>query len=226
VATFVDFEFRIIPNEISLPGMVVGVLACVVCPRLQPDVRAAYGRSGVEAARIENRQSARCFLAQHQERGPRWWHSLSCRDCRIRLAQNRNPAWPFRPTRGLTGNRRLDAGIASVLGLLIGAGIVMATAVLGRMAFKKEAMGFGDVKLMGLVGAFIGWQLVVVAFFIAPFFALLMGIPVYVCRKQHVIPFGPFLSAAAVLCMLCPGPFLSIIDGYLALIFQATPMVQ
>ena len=59
----------------------------------------------------------------------------------------------------------LRAGLASVLGLLVGSGIVLWIALLAEAVLKKEAMGFGDVKFLGAIGAFIGWKGAVFAMF-------------------------------------------------------------
>src|ERR1043166_9385029 len=63
--------------------------------------------------------------------------------------------------------------LGSVLGLLVGGGVVWAIRVGGSMAFNKQAMGIGDVHLMAGVGAVIGGPLVLVAFFTAPFIGIL-----------------------------------------------------
>ena len=52
----------------------------------------------------------------------------------------------------------LRSGTAGLQGLLIGSGVVLWIALLAEMALKKEAMGFGDVKFVGMIGAFCGWQ--------------------------------------------------------------------
>ena len=100
------------------------------------------------------------------------------------------------------GLRPLDGLIASALGGAIGAGLVLLFATLGAWIFKREAMGFGDVKLMTMIGALMGWKVAVLAFFFAPFFALLYGIPLLLLKGKHIMPFAPFLSLAAVLVIL------------------------
>ena len=59
----------------------------------------------------------------------------------------------------------LRAGLASGLGVLIGSGLVLWVSLLAEAVLKKEAMGFGDVKFLGALGAFIGWKGAVFAFF-------------------------------------------------------------
>ena len=60
-------------------------------------------------------------------------------------------------------------------------------------------MGGGDVKLLAMVGAFLGWQMAILAFFIAPFFGAILGIVVKIRTKESVIPYGPFLSLGALI---------------------------
>ncbi len=61
----------------------------------------------------------------------------------------------------------------------------------------REAMGFGDVTLLAMIGAFLGWQASIVIFFMAPLYALLIGIGRLILRGEREIPFGPFLCLAA-----------------------------
>ena len=90
------------------------------------------------------------------------------------------------------------AVLNSLLGIAIGGGSIYLTGLLGKAAFKKEAMGFGDVKLMGAIGAFLGWKLVLLTFFMAPFFGSIIGIYLKIKHKQDYIPYGPYLSLAAL----------------------------
>lgn len=139
VATFVDFEHRIIPDEVSVGGMVAGLIFSFLIPQLQlgPGV---YGWKA---------------------------HFLSL-------------AW-------------------SAFGLLIGGGSIYAMGLLGDFIFKKESMGGGDVKLMAMVGAFMGWQLALLTFFVAPFFGAVYGTIEKIRTKDSAIAYGPFLVLAAVL---------------------------
>lgn len=86
----------------------------------------------------------------------------------------------------------------SLFGYFVGCGIVWATRILGTLAFGKEAMGLGDVHLMGAAGSIIGPVLVTVAFFIAPFFGLSWAIFQMFFKKVRQIPYGPFLSMGII----------------------------
>jgi leader peptidase (prepilin peptidase)/N-methyltransferase len=128
VASFIDLEFQIIPDEISLGGLVVGVFLSLLVPAL-------HG----------------------------------------------------------TDERLLALG-RSVIGLLVGGGLLYSTGILGDFLFRKESMGGGDVKLLAMAGSVLGWKLVMVTFFLAPLLALIPGLLVLFLKRSHVIPYGPFLS--------------------------------
>ncbi|MHC4290859.1 MAG: prepilin peptidase [Planctomycetota bacterium] len=86
--------------------------------------------------------------------------------------------------------------LGSVGGYLAGCAVVWATRIFGTLGFGKEAMGLGDVHLMGAAGAVIGAKWVVLAFFIAPFFGILWALYQAIFKKMRQIPYGPFLSLA------------------------------
>jgi len=86
----------------------------------------------------------------------------------------------------------------SLFGYFIGCGIVWATRILGTLGFGKEAMGLGDVHLMGAAGAIVGPVMITVAFFIAPFFGLGWAIFQMFFKKVRQIPYGPFLSLGII----------------------------
>jgi leader peptidase (prepilin peptidase) / N-methyltransferase len=136
VVTFIDMEFQIIPDRISIGGTVLGIVLSLFIP-----------------------------------------------------AMHNTPAW----TGGL---------ISSLAGALAGGGLIYLTGVLGNLAFKKESMGGGDVKLMAMLGAFLGWKMAVLIFFLAPFFGTPAGLYLKFKRKSDIIPYGPYLSIAGFTAMI------------------------
>jgi leader peptidase (prepilin peptidase) / N-methyltransferase len=141
VITFIDLKYQLVPDVLSLPGILVGLA-----------VSSFIGVSGIRFS------------------GPALLNSLA--------------------------------------GVLAGAGSIYLMDVFGRLAFPAKAkaaggaVGFGDVKLMAMIGAFIGWKLVILTFFLAPIFGIFFGIYVYLKEKQNVIPYGPFLSMGAFVSLL------------------------
>jgi leader peptidase (prepilin peptidase)/N-methyltransferase len=105
---------------------------------------------------------------------------------------------------------RDDAGVGtaalrSTLGMLVGGGSLYAVGMLYKLARKVEGMGGGDVKLMAMVGAFLGLKLALLTIFLGSIFGGIVGL--VVMRKssqgmQASVPFGVFLSPAAIACML------------------------
>ena len=98
--------------------------------------------------------------------------------------------------------KSLDAVLNSLIGILAGGGSIYVTGVLGKLAFKKEAMGGGDVKLMAMIGAIVGWKLILLIFFLAPFFGAPAGIVMKIKEKKDIIPYGPYISIAAIIAIL------------------------
>lgn len=72
-------------------------------------------------------------------------------------------------------------------------------------------MGMGDVKLMGMLGAFLGWKFAILIFFLAPFFGSPAGVYLKFFKKCDIIPYGPYLSLAAFVVMIWGQKILNIL---------------
>ncbi len=143
VITFIDFDLQIIPDVISLPGIVVGLAAS--------------------------------FLPG-------------------------NPDW-----------------IDSFLGVLLGGGILWGIAEGYFRLTGREGMGGGDVKLLAMIGAFLGWRAIPVTLMVASLSGTALGLAMMLRRgegRQMAIPFGPFLAAGAVVALFAGEPLM---DWYLNL---------
>ncbi len=106
----------------------------------------------------------------------------------------------------------------SIFGVVLGGGTLWFLAWVSPYIFGKEGMGGGDIKLMAMVGAFIGWQPVLLAIMIGSFLGSLVGgglIAVGIMRREQYIPFGPFLAVGSILALLFHQPLL---DWYWSLI--------
>ncbi|MDG3003641.1 prepilin peptidase [Paludisphaera mucosa] len=146
-ATFIDYDLLIIPDEVTVTGMVLGIALGAAFPWIRPEPAAAATHLG-----------------------------------------------------------GLGVGI---LGLLAGAGLTAGVRSSFSFLLRREAMGFGDVTLMAMIGAFLGWQAAVLTFFLFPFFGLahaLWKLTLYVGKRlagaesssaDREIPAGPYLSMAA-----------------------------
>lgn len=147
VATFVDIQHRIIPDEISVGGIIFGFILTAI------------------------------------------------------KGFNINPlSYNVRPM--------LD----SLAGIIAGGGIIFMTGKIFDLVYFKllkhppiqgetESMGGGDVKLLAMIGAFLGWKNAIFVFFLAPFFGAAIGIINLCIKKDHTIPYGPFLSLGAIFSM-------------------------
>ncbi len=95
--------------------------------------------------------------------------------------------------------------LAAGIGAAVGSGLLWAVAWIGEKMFKKEAMGLGDVKLLGAIGAWMGWPAVLFTVFVSSLCGSVVGLFLILTNRrewQSRIPYGPFLALAALLWIL------------------------
>jgi len=88
--------------------------------------------------------------------------------------------------------------ITALVGMAAAGGLIWAIRIIASAVLRREAMGFGDVTLMAMLGAFLGWQACLIIFFFAPIVALIVGLIVLVLKRDNEIPYGPFLCLSAL----------------------------
>lgn len=100
------------------------------------------------------------------------------------------------------GGRHWMGLLTAMVGMAVAGGLVWAVRVIGTAVLRREAMGFGDVTLMAMIGAFLGWQASVLVFFLAPLAALVVGLAILVFCRDPEIPYGPFLCIATLVVLV------------------------
>lgn len=138
VALFgIDLEHQILPNTITLPGIVVGMILSVLGP----------------------------------------------------------PGWP-----------------AALIGVLIGGGVLYGIAGAYYLVRREEGLGMGDVKMLAMIGAFLGWKAVLVTLVLSSFSGALVGVALIAAQRggmRLALPFGTFLALGAVAAMFVGDPLLA-----------------
>ena len=101
-----------------------------------------------------------------------------------------------------------------LIGFLVGGGGFLLLAYAGEFFFKKESMGGGDIKMAAMLGAFLGWQKLLLVFFLASLVAVLTFFAIRLLKPKsladRLIPFGPFLVFAALVAYYWGGALLSL----------------
>ncbi len=92
--------------------------------------------------------------------------------------------------------------LSSLVGMVLGGLTVWMVRWIAGLAIGVEALGFGDVTLMAMVGAFVGWQPTSIAFFISPMIALAFVLLRYMVTGDNQTPFGPYLCAGVLVTIL------------------------
>lgn len=102
---------------------------------------------------------------------------------------------------GLVFSFWLEPGVrASVLGILLGGGVLLLIAEAYRLVRRIEGLGMGDVKMLAMIGAFLGWQQVLVTLALSSFAGAAVGLALIAGRRggmRLALPFGTFLAVGA-----------------------------
>ena len=105
-------------------------------------------------------------------------------------------------------------GVA-LLGAAVGFGLLWLVAIAGEWMFKQEAMGGGDIKMMAMVGAFLGWQGTLLTVFLGALIGSLIFVPLSLMGRKQLVPFGIFLAIGAAATYLVGPAILTWYSGYL-----------
>jgi len=106
-----------------------------------------------------------------------------------------------------------------LLGVLVGGGILWLLAWASPYVFGKEGMGGGDIKLLAMIGAFLGWKPALMTIMVGSFLGSLVGVTLIVARvirREDYIPFGPFLVCGALVALFFGQSLLDWYQGVLA----------
>jgi len=104
----------------------------------------------------------------------------------------------------------------ALLGAAVGFGLLYAVAVVGKWVFKEEAMGGGDIKMMAMVGAFVGWKGVLITIFLGALLGTLVFVPLTL-KKKRLVPFGVFLAIGAAVTFLTQDAILAWYQRFLSI---------
>lgn len=102
----------------------------------------------------------------------------------------------------------------ALLGVLLGGGVLYAIAAGYYLWRREEGLGMGDVKMLAMIGAFLGWQSVLLTLVLASFSGAVIGVAMMAAQRgtmKYALPFGTFLAIGALVAMLAGQP---IIDWY------------
>ena len=114
----------------------------------------------------------------------------------------------------LEPNAGINIFVDNILGMLVGGGIFLLITLIGGAIAGKEAMGFGDVKLMGALGLFFGWLNMILISVMAFLFAAVVSIVILIAKRKkfnEYIPFGPFIVAASMIPIFISTPELLLV---------------
>lgn len=104
-----------------------------------------------------------------------------------------------------------------LIGAVLGAGVLYGVAAAYYLVRREEGLGMGDVKMLAMVGAFLGWKAVLVTLVLSSFSGALIGMALIALQKGNMklaLPFGTFLALGAVAAMLVGDPLITWYSGF------------
>lgn len=226
-AAIVDFRHRVIPDIVTVPGVVLGLVGAFLTPDALPPIIVSLPRTF--AAPLDVPDVLGVAGGLHAVDLPAWLGPRTVSGLAICLA-----IWgcwwvactaPFRGDRPLAGFRwfheprnvvlvagglllcgawwqggdRWAAVVTAIVGLAVGGGMIWGIRAAASWAMGREAMGMGDVTLMAMIGTWLGWQPCMLVLYCTVFVGLGHAIVHLVRRGETEFPFGPSLCLAAVL---------------------------
>jgi leader peptidase (prepilin peptidase) / N-methyltransferase len=231
IATFIDFDEQSIPDYVTIPGTVIGILGATFSPIWFPLMPSVAGLSvnemhaGWPAVTAPVWFNSSTGLAVALIILAVWGFALLDRRVILRRGFHKAlvyfwarmfrypPLWvTVLVTTGImmifvigcwfVGIARWDMLMSSLLGMAFAGGVTWAARVSASYGYGMEALGFGDVTLMAMIGAYIGWQPSLAVFFLAPFVAMVFVIIRWIVTRDAATPYGPYLCAAVVLLLV------------------------
>ncbi len=233
VATFIDFDEQSIPDTITIPGTVIGLLGAALVPGWL-GVSSVLSTIGVETPVEMDALAPNTWVTWLNSASGLyialaivfvWAFALLDRRVILRrglkkavlyfFARLLRPHWLWKVV--LIVATTLIVGVAlawnhqiarwphllsSLFGLACAGGITWAVRISASAALRAQALGFGDVTLMAMIGTYVGWQSSILVFFIAPLMAVLIVVIQYLLTGEKAAPYGPYLCAATVALML------------------------
>ena len=229
-ATWCDLRYRVIPDAITVPGLLVGIVVVTFWPGVllpvgcilpvepatvlaAPDVlglAGPLGCGGMGGVSLDLRSWA--GLVVLAVGFVLWWSVGTAAD--PKASWWRDPrsfvlagglgfiaaTWLLAPAEAKP--RHLLALATSLMGAVGAGGLIVFTREAASRALGKEAMGLGDATLMAMTGAWLGWQICVIAFFVAAFLGLAHGVLGWIRRRETELAFGPSLCLATMLVLV------------------------
>lgn len=104
-----------------------------------------------------------------------------------------------------------------ILGFIVGGSIIAMMMLLSLIVFKKQGMGMGDLKLLAMIGLFVGTQKVFYTIIVGILIAGIYAVIVLIKSKEEIFPFGPFLALGAVVAVMWGESLWKIYLGYIGI---------